>query len=462
MRKVTLLASVLLVLSVAAVPGAEARRRADASSDNLTLLANFNQPFHTQEGEEGDPTAFRGPGTDLAFWGNLMVAGVYSQPGGFRLLDISKPSQPRLVGEFACPGSQADVSIWKDLVFVSVDAALAGPDCPSASATPAEYVPGTHWEGIRIVSIKDPTKPQQIATVATDCGSHTHTIVPDLKKNRLLLYIQSYPLSGQGVRCNAVSHRKISVVEVPLNDPTKAQVVSTPSVSPAVGCHDVTVFPARKLAIAACISESQVWDVSDLENPEVISHIPNPPGMQISHSSAWSWDGKTVVIGDEMGGAEADPGCANGGGQRLGALYFFDVTDETNPEMTSYFQIPRSELSLWCTAHNFNVVPLPSGKNVLVASAYQGGTSVIDFTDPSAPTEIGWFIADDDAGHSDAWSSYWYNGYIYVNNFDEDVQQTTEKTRGIDVLSLKDLIVKGAARLPYLNPSYQSGFSLKK
>jgi hypothetical protein len=106
------------------------------------------------------------------------------------------------------------------------------------------------------------------------------------------------------VSCTYASHRKISVVEVPLQRPTEARVISTPDVSPAMGCHDITVFLPRQLA-AACITESQIWDVSEPEDPVIVSRIHNP-AMQIHHSSALSWDGDVLVLGDEMGGAAAE------------------------------------------------------------------------------------------------------------------------------------------------------------
>jgi hypothetical protein len=197
----------------------------DVHSDNMFLVANYD-----------DEGTYR-QGSDLAFWGNLAVLGNYDNPGGFRLLNIDNPASPVEVGQFVCRGPQSDVSVWRDLVFVSVDTPMAGPQCGAASAGTAQVTAGNGFEGIRVVSIADRANPQQIAFVDTDCGSHTHTLVPDEANRRLLIYVLSYPLGGQGVECNAESHRKISVVEVPLRDPAAARVVSTPDVSPAIGCH---------------------------------------------------------------------------------------------------------------------------------------------------------------------------------------------------------------------------------
>ena len=411
----------------------------DVHSDNMFLVANND-----------DGGSYR-QGSDLAFWGNLAVLGNYDNPGGFRLMDIENPSNPVEVGQFACRGPQADVSIWRDLVFVSVDTPMAAPGCGAAPAGTVQVTNGTAFEGIRIVSIADRANPTQIAFVDTDCGSHTHTLVPDEANKRVLIYVLSYPLGGQGVECNAVAHRQISVVEVPLKDPTAARVVSTPDVSPAVGCHDVTVYTALDLAAAACITESQMWDISDPVNPRILSHITNP-AINIHHSTTFDWDGTTLVIGDELGGALATPGCADGNEHLpLGALWFYDVTNPALPIVKSSYSIPQQEVSVFCTAHNFNTVPTRNDRDVLVSAWYNGGTTVLDYTDPANVRQLGFYVAKDDKV-SAAWSSYWYRGYIYANNFDEDVNSLSPRSRGLDVFTIADPATARAFKLNRLNP----------
>ena len=414
-------------------------------SENMALVANWD-----------DGGTYR-QGSDLAFWGNRAVLGSYDNPGGFRLVDISNPAKPREISQFACRGPQGDVSIWGSLVFVSVDTPLRGPSCDPAStdqqnAPATQYAAGQAYEGIRVVSIANPNKPRQVAFVDTDCGSHTHTLYPDPANNRVLIYVLSYPLGGQGVECNAETHRKISVVEVPLSAPARARVISTPDVSPAVGCHDVTVFMAENLAAAACISESQIWDLSDPVNPEIVSHIVNPQ-MNIHHSSTFSFDGDTLVLGDELGGAVATPGCADGGNEHLplGALWFYDVSNPAAPTVESFYRIPQQEASVFCTAHNFNVVPLESGRDILVSAWYNGGTTVLDFTDPANVEQLGYYIPKGEHIAA-AWSSYWYRGFIYANNFDEDVNSLSPNSRGLDVFAIGVPGLRDALRLSRLNP----------
>jgi LVIVD repeat len=408
----------------------------DRHSDNAALVGNFN-----------DGGEYRS-GSDLALWGNTAVLGNYDQPGGFRLVDISNPAAPTEIGQLECPGPQNDVSVWGDLVFVSVDSPRSAPECGAGSASPQQVQTGAAWEGIRVVSIANPATPVQLAAVDTPCGSHTHTLMPDEANGRVLIYVQSYPLSPQAPDCNPASHRKVSVVEVPLGDPGAAKISGSFDVSPAVGCHDSTVLMPRKLVGAACISESQMWDVSDPAKPRVISHIANP-AINIQHSTTFSWDGNTLVIGDELGGAEFSPGCGPGGDHvPLGALWFYDVSDPARPAAKASYRIPQTELSVLCTAHNFNAVPLTNGKDILVSAWYNGGTTVLDFTDPTDPQQIAFYIAK--TPEATTWSSYWYNDLVYGNNYDRDLPPAP--SRGFDVMRFTHPSLEGALHLGRLNP----------
>jgi hypothetical protein len=412
----------------------------------MSLIANWNNGGDYQ-------------GSDMAFWGNTAVLGEYGGPGGFEVLNISDAAAPKRIGQFNCPGSQADVSIWKDLVVVSVDSprgaknadgdAVKPTECGAQGAAQNETEGGTSWEGLRIVSLADPAHPKQIATVETDCGSHTHTLVPDEAHGRLIVYVLSYPLGAPLPDCNVLTHRKISIVEIPLATPEKAKVLGTADVSPTIGCHDVTVFLPRKIAGAGCINESQIWDISDPVKPKVIAHISNP-NINIHHSSTFSWDGKTMVLGDELGGAEAAPGCTqNQSG--YGGMWFYDVTDPTKPVEKGHFTLPQELESTLCTAHLFNVLPLRSARNILVSSWYEGGTTMVDFTDPTKPKQLAYYIASDPvpgakSPTTNTWTTYWYNGHAFANNF---------SARGLDVFSVNDPALAPEITVGHLNAQVQ-------
>lgn len=445
MKRAAILA-VLVALVLIPLPGS-ASHNADIHSDNVKLVTRWT--------DNGTYMS----GSDIAFWGTRAVFGNLN-PGGFRLVNIKKPKNPTLISQFRCTGSQSDVSIWEDLVFVSVDAAKASDACDAAAASPAQFSAGQEWEGIRVVSIADPFNPQQIATVRTDCGSHTHTLVPDLdyvdpatgvKAPRLILWVLSYPLGAPGARCNQEGHSKISVIEVPLADPTAARVIGTPSVTRnTIGCHDSTYLAARELAGVGCINESQIWDVSDPANPKILSHIQNPE-LNIHHSAGFSWDGNTLVLGDELGGAVVAPGCRDDSAP--GSLWFYDVKDPAHPVEVGRFKIPqRFPTSDLCSAHDFNIVPLRRNRDILVSGWYEGGTTIVDFTVPQLPRQIGYYAARE-GGTGTSWASYWYNGRIYVNN---------EGNRGIDVLQVKHKFTKRAIELPFENPSTQLPFKVPK
>jgi hypothetical protein len=443
------IAALAVLLGAVGTSTALADHDADEHSENMSHVANWD-----------DDGSYR-MGSDLAFWQDLAVLGKYD---GMTLMDIGEPTRPRHLGTFDCNGNQSDVTIWKDLVVLSVDSPMAHDGCDAPAASPIQYASDAHWEGLRIVDVSDPSAPEQIATVKTDCGAHTHTQIPDLDHRgadgrpdpRVLIYVSSYPLGGQGVSCSYASHRKVSIVEIPLRRPTEATVVATPDVSPAMGCHDITVFLPRQLAAAACITESQLWDISDPTDPVIVSRIYNP-AMQIHHSSALSWDGDVLVLGDEMGGAAAAFGCLTGGSAPTGALWFYDVSDPTDPQQLSSYTIPQNEVSALCTAHNFNPVPLRDGGRVLVSAWYNGGTHVIDFDDPTDPQQVAWYKPRE-GKRGAAWSSYWYNGAVFTNNFDESYVPSVPSSRGFDVFTVDDERLRTKAlTLTHLNPQTQEG-----
>jgi hypothetical protein len=398
--------------------------------------------------------------SDLAFWGGLAYAGHYD---GFQIIDTSDPREPEQVVDFACPGSQHDVSVWGGLLFVSVETPRSSPACDSVTQSPG-------FEGIRIFDVSNPRSPHLITGVPTDCGSHTHTLVPDPRHGRVLLYVASYtsatsdlPPSSYGNECRryeadgSPAQDKISVVEVPLRKPGEARVVSEPHFPQKIygggrtGCHDITVFMELEMAGAACMGEGQIWDISDLEHPETVGRVFNP-NVAFWHSATFSYDGRRVVFGDEAGGGTG-PACTSADPSTLGALWFYDVRridsleEEVVPPRSSW-KVPRIQEKLTpdqaqdpnCTMHNFNTLPTKRG-DVLVSSAYAAGTTMVDFTNASDPREVGHL----DPHGANTWSAYWYNGHVITN----------DGGRGVDILRVRDRATKGARKLPFSNPQTQ-------
>ena len=420
---------------------------------NMHLLANLPKSGLF----EGEP-AFN---SDLAFWGDYAFQGNYE---GVQITDISDPESPRIVSQIDCVGSQNDVSVWNGLLFTSTDSSRAFAECfkdgirnfPRPATAPSDQT----WEGIRVFDVSDPSNPTYVTAVETDCGSHTHTLVPDQANDRVVLYVSSYGPAANQPDC-LPPHDKISVVAVPLSNPGGAHLLServlfpdggfpgTPATRATAGCHDITVYQAIGLAAGACMGEGVIMDISDPTEPVVVSSVTDP-NFAFWHSATFSNDGTKVIFTDELGGGGGAT-CNPTIGSVRGANAIYDISNPTSPEFLSYFKISRTQHNTEnCVAHNGVVLPTPD-RDLFVQSWYQGGTSVIDFTDPTNPTEIAFFdrgpLSTERAILGGSWSSYWYNGFIYSN----DIQM------GLDVLKFSDRRAAKAngVKVPYLNAQTQ-------
>lgn len=381
--------------------------------------------------------------TDIAFQGNYAFVGNYN---GFVIYDIRNPKKPAIKSQVLCPGSQNDVSVYGNLLFLSTDSSRSDNSCSSTSqsATIKES-----WEGIKVFDISDKAAPKYVAAVETDCGSHTHTLVPGKNKKDVYLYISSYSPNATFPDCQP-PHDKISIVKVPLKAPAQASLLKAPVlfpdggndgepgnvdtgyVVPTSGCHDITVYPQLDLAAGACMGDGVLWDISDRENLKEINRVQDDKNFAFWHSATFNNNGTKVVFTDELGGGGAAT-CNEKIGPTRGANGIYDIVGKGKDRklvFKSYFKIPRMQAdSENCVAHNGSLIPVP-GKDIMVQSWYQGGVSVWDFTNSSKPREIGFFERGpmpDKAGGG-TWSTYWYNGYIY----------SSEMGRGFDVIDMRD------------------------
>jgi hypothetical protein len=180
--------------------------------------------------------------SDLAFWGKRAFQGTYE---GFRIIDITQPDNPVEIENFTgcvggtTTGNQGDVVVWGTILVRSWNSpAPAGGAICGGVATPAGQ------EGLHVFDISDPTNPVGLKFVATPCGSHTASGVPDLANNRLLIY--NNPSSS------ASACRGIDIVQVPLGAPGTASYLRfEPSGDPtfAGGLENVvTVDPPSSAA----------------------------------------------------------------------------------------------------------------------------------------------------------------------------------------------------------------------
>ena len=427
----------MLALGAALILGGGTASAQTSASQNLHHMANLPKsgPF------EAEPAL----GRDMAFFGGRYV--VSGNTEGFQITDIRNPVKPRVVSQTDCAGAPNDVSVHGNLLFTSTDSSRAFAECfhpitgarnfARAATAPSSLT----WEGIRVFDISDPAAPRYLTAVETDCGSHTHTLLPDEANGRVLLYVSSYDPAANQPDCQP-PHDKISVVEVPLGDPMAASVVAepvlfpdggfpgTPSTRATAGCADITVFPAKDLAAGACMGEGVILDISDKTNPKVLASITDP-NFAFWGSATFSNDATKVIFTDTLG-AGSGATCNAAIGPVRGADAIYDISDLSSPRFQSYFKISREQAgSENCVAHNGTVLPR-TDRDVFVQAWFQGGVSVIDFTDGSAPREIAHFDpAPFDATRSvlaGAFAAYWFDGRIVAN----DMQ------RGLDVFELSD------------------------
>jgi hypothetical protein len=459
--------------------------------------------------------------SDLAFQGNHLFLGNFY---GVSIYDIADPAKAKLLTSLICPGGQGDVSVYKNLLFMSVEMPNGRLDCGS-QGFPPEPPPADEdkdqdkdkakdsdkdkaakdtdkdkdqaqnqdkdkdqdkakdeakakerkrrlpvaqkdrFRGVRIFDISDIQNPKQVAAVQTCRGSHTHTLVTDPNdKDNVYIYVSGTSFVRQPEELEGCSGEKpdkdpntalfrIDVIKVPVAAPQEAKVVSSPRVfiDPRTGainglnnggthgrkgaekpadtdqCHDITVYSAIGLAAGACSGNGIVLDIKDPVHPKRLDAV-NDPNYSYWHSASFSNDGSKVVFTDEWGGG-LGARCRPNDPNKWGADAIFRLKDE-KLSFANYYKLPAAQGDTEnCVAHNGSLIPIP-GRDVEVQAWYQGGISVMDFTDPANPFEIAYF----DRGPIDPkmlvlggeWSAYWYNGYIYGS----------EIARGLDVFQL--------------------------
>ncbi|WP_197016234.1 LVIVD repeat-containing protein [Actinomadura viridis] len=439
---------VLAISSVVAAPAASADipgKDEIVKSPNISHLANI-----PKEGPFANVNALN---SDWAFQGKYAFGGNYE---GFTIYDISKPATPKVVTQVHCPGAQNDVSISGNLLFLSTDRSMSDDSC---QAVPMPATEKAAWEGIKIFDISDVRNPRYVKAVETKCGSHTNTLVPG-KKGTAYIYVSSYSPSDTFPDCKP-PHDLISIVKVPLKNPTAAAVISEPVLFPnggnpgdpagtpwpngtsaTSGCHDLTAYPAKNLMAGACMGDGVLFDISNPEKPTTITSVRDDENFAFWHSATFNNKANKIVFTDELGGGGAAT-CNTTIGPEKGANAIYDIVGKgakRKLEFRSYYKIPRPNADTEnCVAHNGSLIPV-KGKDIMVQAWYQGGISIYDFTDSSKPKEIGWFDRGtfaDTLVTGGSWSAYYYNGYIYSN----DIQ------KGLDVLQIKDKATDKGARV---------------
>ncbi len=395
--------------------------------------------------------------TDMAFSGDRLFVGNYH---GFNTYRIGERGVPTQVGSVVCAGGQGDVSVVGNLLIMSVEQYRGRVDC-GAQGNEGE-VSKERFRGIRIFDISDLAHPRQVGLVQTCRGSHTHSVVKGPEGDgKILVYVSG--TSGvrkteELARCIDTpspnsSYFRIDVVEIPVANPAAARIIDSPAVfadlktgelaglwkggdhgegtqstSTTNQCHDITVFPSRKLAAGACSGNGIIFDISDPRKPKRIDVV-SDPGFAYWHSATFNNDGTKVIYTDEWGGG-GRPRCRIQDRRDWGADAIYDIVNGKLTRRSTY-KLPAAQSEQEnCVAHNGSIIPVP-GRDIMVQAWYQGGLSIFDFSDSTKPTEIAYFdrgpIDDKREALGGYWSTYFYRGYIYG----------TEIARGLDVLALK-------------------------
>jgi hypothetical protein len=395
----------------------------------------------------------------MAFSGDVLVAGSYH---GFNVYKLGEDGKPELFSSIVCPGGQGDVSIVGDILIMSVEQTRGRVDCGLQGIT--EDVSAERFRGLRIFDISDLARPVQVGQVQTCRGSHTHSVVAGPGDDgKIIVYNSGTSSVREGEELEGcvdespgddrTSLFRIDVIEIPVDDPSKARIVNSPAVfaDPETGrlaglwkggdhgddtqetyrtdqCHDITVFPEGNIAAGACSGNGIIFDITDPMDPKRIDEVVDQ-GFAYWHSATFNNDGSKVLFTDEWGGGSR-PRCRTYDPLDWGADAIYDIVDG-QLEFKSHYKLPAPQVEQEnCVAHNGSVVPVP-GRDIFVQAWYQGGISVIDFTDSANPFEIAFFdrgpVHEEQLVLAGYWSSYWYNGHIYG----------TEIARGLDVLALE-------------------------
>lgn len=380
------------------------------------------------------PDAVSGAG--IAVFGKIAVLPQHGN-GQTLLLDISDPSGPVVLSQLE--GSE-NVTTRDTDVVIHPDGRITA-------------VFATNEGVVTVYDITDPTWPVRLPDISPTDGSHNVAVVPGtpyLYNGNSAGGKGSVPIVGGPEARTAETAEGITEI-YDLTDPENPVLVQ--DWASGFGCHDITFWLAedgsKNRAYCAGIQMTQIWDIADPANPTVLSNIPvhygqegGPSGevflVQFSHLAMVSHDADVLIVGDETGGGlgmgcdayiDAQAQTASG---PLGNLYFYDLSDEQNPTLKSWFSPNPSYITNppspdatpvfgWpgCTAHFGRNI---EDRDVLVMAFYGAGVLLVDYADVAHPVIVDQWVEPG----VNAWDVWYYQGYLF----------TGDMARGLDVLTL--------------------------
>jgi hypothetical protein len=324
------------------------------------------------------PPGFLGiTNSDLAFTGKYAIQGNYNGPV---IWDISDPAKPVLVTAYSCPASQNDISVYRNLMFMSAEANNGRTDCMPGGVQ--ETVSPIRMRGVRVFDISDIKTPKLVANVQTCRGSHTHTVLED-PKDKANVYI--YVSGSAGIRPAAElagcagdvasddpnsSRLRIEIIKVPLSDPSRAAVVGRANIF--AGLSDVPrhgLSDADKEQQATQLAAARARGAFIARNPQSGMDMVVPPQLVRpvldSIAKLAGRTGATATAADSTAARGAVQGAMN----RL-----FAAAPGGNPGAVS----ERSQ------CHDITVYPALG----LAGGACEGHGLLLDISDPVNPRRL--------------------------------------------------------------------------
>lgn len=336
--------------------------------------------------------------SDLAFLGNYVIQGSFH---GFQVWDITNVASPSLVKAFECPASQSDVSVYKNLLFVSGEGMEGRLDCGNEGVATA--VSKDRLRGIRIFDITDIRNPKYVSNVQTCRGSHTHSVLVDPSDTEnVYVYVSGSAPVRPATELDGCSGAppstapnsalfRIEVIKVPLADPTKAAIVNSPRIftglvkPPTHGMApadraEIDRARARGAFIAEVMGETMVLpDQFAAAQLAAIVRQRNGTGAATAADSATLRAGIPAMVAQMMGPTDANlgpnqchditlfPAIGLAGGACEGYGLLLDIKDPANPRRLA--AVSDSNFAYWHSA-TFN----NDGSKVIFTDEWGGGT----------------------------------------------------------------------------------------
>jgi hypothetical protein len=340
-------------------------------------------------------------GAGIAIFGSLAVVPSYSSNGTdamgnpttgipSSIVDISDPTQPKVIGTF-----------WTQLSNHRGATILAYPTGRLVTVI-------STGSGLDVWDISDPTAPKPLTPI-DDIPSHKVGVVPGTP-----IVYNARSDGGNGGLVpgpgNVDPTLAGGIIEMfDFSDPENPERL--PDFQNGYGCHHIyfwnNVEQEKYRAICAGLEYTQIIDTADPKDPKVIVSVPYGHGASglpsasasiaaFSHYGGLSRDGTILLVGDENGGGIGPVGCVARADTPLGsvsapigAVWFYDVSDETNPQYLSHVSASQFDRSVMeptgldptssCTAHHGRLIPVADG-DILAMSFYGAGVLVIDFS----------------------------------------------------------------------------------